>query len=131
MRAEPQRNGAQRSDCVFCGEVSAGADVTAWREKVTSRCALDAAITIFAALLALQKPSQSHGAPGFFERVLSGRSPRRNSVSWRSFRASLPIENLASHLSVLQKTAGEALSGFGGVVSSTHARCFGRTVVVR
>ena len=47
------------------------------------------------------------------------RIPRRNGVSRRSFRAILPIENLASHLSVLQKTAGEALSGFGGVVSST------------
>ena len=62
---EPQRLAAQRSDCVFCGEVSAGADVTAWREKVTTRCALDAAITIFAALLALQKPNQSRARLDF------------------------------------------------------------------
>ena len=67
----------------------------------------------------------------FLRRVLPGRNPRRNGVSRRSFWASLPIENLASHLSVLQKTTGEALSVFGGVVSSTHARFFGRTVVVR
>jgi len=67
----------------------------------------------------------------FLRRVLPGRNPRRNGVSRQSFRASLPIENLASHLSVLQKTTGEALSVFGGVVSSTHARFFGRTAVVR
>ena len=126
---EPQRLAAH--DCVLRDVASARACVTAWRERVMSRCALAAAITIFAALMALQKPRQSHGAPGFFERVLPVRSPRRNGVSWRSFRAILPIENLASHLSVLQKTTGEALSVFGGVVSSTHARFFGRTAVVR
>ena len=59
------------------------------------------------------------------------RIPRRNGVSRQSFRAILPIENLASHLSELQKTTGEALSIFGGVIFSTHARFYGRTVAVR
>ena len=77
----------------------------------------------------LAKASQSHA--WILRRVFIRCSPRRNGVSRRGFRAILPIENLASHLSVLQKTTGEALSVFGGVVSSTHARFFGRTVVVR
>ena len=61
----------------------------------------------------------------------TGRSPRRNGVSRQTSRAIQPIENLASHLSELQKTTGEALSVFDGVVSSTQARFFGRTVVFR
>ena len=50
----------------------------------------------------LAKAKPKPRAPGFFERVLPGRNPRRNGVSRRSFRAILPVENLASHLSVLQ-----------------------------
>jgi hypothetical protein len=56
---EPQRLAAQRSDCVLRDVASASAGVTAWRAKLRSRCALAAAITIFAAQLALQKPDKA------------------------------------------------------------------------